>query len=201
MQTEFQNQSKGVLLMKRTAQITITALFAALTAVFSQISFPVPFTPIVFTMGVMAVYLTAALLPKWYALLAQIVYLLLGAIGLPVYSGFHGGIGTLLGPTGGYLMAYPIMALLGAWLRELLEKTPLPRLIQYLIALLATLIPCYLLGSLWYMQVGQVGWMASLSLTALPFIPMDAVKVVFSALLAVPVHAAVRKSGFAASRT
>lgn len=187
--------------MKRTAQITITALFAALTAVFSQISFPIPFTPIVFTMGVMAVYLTAALLPKWYALLAQIVYLLLGAIGLPVYSGFHGGIGTLLGPTGGYLMAYPIMALLGAWLRELLENTPMPRLIQYLIALLATLIPCYLLGSLWYMQVGQVDWITSLSLTALPFIPIDAVKVVFSALLAVPVHAAVRKSGFAVSRT
>ena len=76
--------------MKRTIQITQIALFAALTAVFSQISFPVPMTPIVFTMGVMAVYLTAALLPKWQAFLALIVYLLLGAIGLPVYSGFHG---------------------------------------------------------------------------------------------------------------
>lgn len=69
--------------MKRTVQITQIALFAALTAVFSQISFPVPMTPIVFTMGVMAVYLTAALLPKWQAFLALIVYLLLGAIGLP----------------------------------------------------------------------------------------------------------------------
>ena len=69
--------------MKRTLQITQIALFAALTAVFSQISFPVPMTPIVFTMGVMAVYLTAALLPKWQAFLALIVYLLLGAIGLP----------------------------------------------------------------------------------------------------------------------
>ena len=119
--------------MKRTVQITQIALFAALTAVFSQISFPVPMTPIVFTMGVMAVYLTAALLPKWQAFLALIVYLLLGAIGLPVYSGFHGGIGTLLGPTGGYLMAYPIMAFLGAWLRELLGKTPLPRFVSCLI--------------------------------------------------------------------
>lgn len=181
--------------MKRTLQITQIALFAALTAVFSQISFPVPMTPIVFTMGVMAVYLTAALLPKWQAFLALIVYLLLGAIGLPVYSGFHGGIGTLLGPTGGYLMAYPIMALLGAWLRELLEKTPLPRFVSCLIALLITIIPCYLIGSLWYMQVGQVDWMTSLSLTALPFIPVDVVKVVCTALLAMPVSIAVKKSG------
>ena len=50
--------------MNRTRRLTLTALFAALTAVLSQISFPIPFTPIVFTMGVMAVYLTAALLPK-----------------------------------------------------------------------------------------------------------------------------------------
>lgn len=181
--------------MKRTVQITQIALFAALTAVFSQISFPVPMTPIVFTMGVMAVYLTAALLPKWQAFLALIVYLLLGAIGLPVYSGFHGGIGTLLGPTGGYLMAYPIMAFLGAWLRELLGKTPLPRFASCLIALLITIIPCYLIGSLWYMQVGQVDWMTSLSLTALPFIPVDIIKVVCSALLAMPVSVAVKKAG------
>lgn len=186
--------------MKRTIQITQIALFAALTAVFSQISFPVPMTPIVFTMGVMAVYLTAALLPKWQAFLALMVYLLLGAIGLPVYSGFHGGIGTLLGPTGGYLMAYPIMALLGAWLRELLEKTPLPRFVSCLIALLITIIPCYLIGSLWYMQVGQVDWMTSLSLTALPFIPVDVVKVVCTALLAMPVSAAVRKAGLVSGK-
>ena len=181
--------------MRRTTQLTLTALFAALTAVFSQISFPLPFTPIIFTMGVMAVYLTAALLPKWYAMLAQLVYLLLGVIGLPVYSGFHGGLGTLLGPTGGYLMAYPIMALLGAWLRELLGKTPLPRLVQMLISLIASLIPCYLLGSLWYMQVGQVDWMTSLMATALTFIPIDAIKVVFASLLALPVGAALQKSG------
>ncbi len=181
--------------MKRTLQITLIALFAALTAVFSQISFPIPMTPIVFTMGVMAVYFTAALLPKWDALLAQIVYLLLGAIGLPVYSGFHGGLGTLLGPTGGYLIAYPIMAFLGAWIKELLEKTHLPRFISYLIALLITLIPCYLLGSLWYMQVGQVDWAASLVATALPFIPIDAVKVVCTAVLSVPVSTAVSKAG------
>jgi len=186
---------KGVLCMKRTLQITLIALFAALTAVFSQISFPIPMTPIVFTMGVMAVYFTAALLPKWDALLAQIVYLLLGAIGLPVYSGFHGGLGTLLGPTGGYLIAYPIMAFLGAWIKELLEKTHLPRFISCLIALLITLIPCYLLGSLWYMQVGQVDWAASLVATALPFIPIDAVKVVCTAVLSVPVSAAVSKAG------
>lgn len=181
--------------MKRTLQITLIALFAALTAVFSQISFPIPMTPIVFTMGVMAVYFTAALLPKWDALLAQIVYLLLGAIGLPVYSGFHGGVGTLLGPTGGYLIAYPIMAFVGAWMKELLEKTPLPRFISCLIALLITLIPCYLLGSLWYMQVGQVDWTASLVATALPFIPIDAVKVVCTAVLSVPVSVAVSKAG------
>ena len=181
--------------MNRTRRLTLTALFAALTAVLSQISFPIPFTPIVFTMGVMAVYLTAALLPKWNALLAQLVYLLLGAVGLPVFSGFNGGLGALLGPTGGYLIAYPVMAFLGAWVRELLGKTPLPRLPQYLLALFLTMIPCYLLGSLWYMQVGQVDWLTSLTATALPFIPMDALKVVVSSLLAMPVSIAVKKSG------
>ncbi len=106
-------------MMKKTKWMALSAMFVAITVVFSQISFPIPGTPIVFTMGIMAVMLTGCMLPKGYAFLALLVYLLLGVCGLPVFSSFGSGLGTLLGYTGGFLMTYPIMAFLTAWLWEL----------------------------------------------------------------------------------
>lgn len=89
--------------------IIITALFAALTAVFSQISIPIGPVPV--NLALLAVFTAAGLLSPGRAVLSQVVYLLLGAVGVPVFSGFRGGFAVLAGPTGGYIVGYIVAAL------------------------------------------------------------------------------------------
>ena len=94
----------------QTKAMTLCALFAALTAVCAQISIPLP-GGVPLSLSVAAVYLTGLLLAPGWAAASQVVYLLLGAFGMPVYAGFSSGMGVLFGPTGGYLFVYPLMAL------------------------------------------------------------------------------------------
>lgn len=170
--------------MNRTRQLTLTALFAALTAVLSQISFPIPFTPIVFTMGVMAVYLTAALLPKWNALLAQLVYLLLGAVGLPVFSGFSGGIGRFAGVTGGYLIGFLLIPLVMWGAQTLFGKGP----VVFVLSAVVGLAVCYAFGTAWFVLMyaatsGPIGVVSALWSCVIPFLIPDALKLALALVL------------------
>src|SRR3712207_3531477 len=92
------------------AMMTRTALMAAVTAVAAQIAGPLPFSPVPFTLQVLAVMLSGLLLGPRYGALAQAIYVLVGAVGVPVFAQFHGGLGVVLGPTGGYLLSYPLAA-------------------------------------------------------------------------------------------
>src|SRR5215216_5325541 len=88
------------------------ALMAAVTAVAAQITIPLPFSPVPFTLQVLAVILSGLLLGPRHGALAQAIYILVGAVGAPVFAGFSGGLGVILGPTGGYIVSYPIAAAL-----------------------------------------------------------------------------------------
>src|SRR4028119_847259 len=85
--------------------MTRVALMAAFTAVAAQTA--IPLEPVPFTLQVLAVILTGLLLGPRYGALAMTIYLLVGAIGVPVFAGFRGGLGSLLGDTGGYLLPHP----------------------------------------------------------------------------------------------
>src|SRR5215207_7696744 len=105
-QDTFEGDERGTSLS--VAMMTRVALMAAVTAVAAQIT--VPIEPVPFTFQVLAVILSGLLLGPRYGALAQAVYVLVGAVGVPVFSGFAGGLGVILGPTGGYLVSYPIAA-------------------------------------------------------------------------------------------
>lgn len=90
------------------AMMTRAALMVAVTAVAAQIV--IPLFPIPFTLQVFAVVLAGLLLGPRYGALAMAIYLLVGAVGVPVFAGFKGGLGIILGPTGGYLVSYPLAA-------------------------------------------------------------------------------------------
>ena len=90
------------------AMMTRVALMAAVTAVAAQIT--VPIEPVPFTFQVLAVILSGLLLGPRYGALAQAIYVLVGAVGVPVFAGFKGGLGIVFGDTGGYLLAYPFAA-------------------------------------------------------------------------------------------
>ena len=94
----------------KTTYLALCGLFAALTAICSWISIPLGFTPVPVNLGTLAVYLTAGLLGPKYGTISITVWALAGAVGVPVFSGFRGGIGVLAGPTGGYIIGYIVAA-------------------------------------------------------------------------------------------
>ena len=96
----------------KTFMMALCGLFAAVTAICSWISIPLGFTPVPVNLGTLAVFLTGGLLGKKYGPISLIVYTLAGAVGLPVFSGFRGGLSVLAGPTGGYIIGYIVAALI-----------------------------------------------------------------------------------------
>lgn len=155
----------------------LCALFAALTAVCSQIGFSVG--PIPFNLATFAVLLAGGLLGAKYGALSQIVYVLLGFCGAPVFSLMRSGPQMLAGPTGGFIIGYIIAAfVVGLLTRRLPEKLPKTVLLMAIGPL------CYFLpGFLWFMIITGNGAWSSLTLSVLPYLPGDAVKVVLAALL------------------
>ncbi len=161
------------------ADLARTGLFAALILICTHLSIPLP-SGVPLTLQTFAVALGGFLLGPVYGTLAAAVYLLLGAAGLPVFSGFTGGIGRFVGPTGGFLLGF----LLLAWGCGLGKKRPLP--IRFLPGL-AGLLLCHLLGALWYARVADLAFTASAAAVSLPFLPKDiaslALALVFARLL------------------
>ncbi|MBI1935205.1 biotin transporter BioY [Candidatus Woesearchaeota archaeon] len=104
------------------------ALFAALTGAVAWFKIPLPFTPVPITLQTLMVLLSGAALGAYYGALSMIVYLILGVIGLPVFAGGSSGIPALLGPTGGYLLSYPVAAFV---VGKMIEKKNLSAFLKY----------------------------------------------------------------------
>ena len=162
----------------QTKDLTAAALLAALAAVCSQLLLPTPWgVPV--SMGTLAVFLAAGLLGARCAALSMLIYLALGAVGVPVFAGFQGGLGVLAGPTGGYLVGYLAAAALGGLLCDRLPrmKFRLP------LAFVCGLAVCYTLGSLWFVSWTGTPAVTALTLCVLPYLPADAVKIAVAAVL------------------
>src|SRR3989338_5867789 len=108
--------------------MVFAALFAALTGAVAWFKIPLPFTPVPITLQTLMVLLSGAMLGSYYGALSMIIYLILGALGLPVFAGGSSGVGALLGPTGGYLFSYPVAAF---FIGKMLEKRKLSRFLKY----------------------------------------------------------------------
>ena len=176
-------------------ELSVIAIFAAITAVLAQIAVPLPFTPMPISFGLVAVYISGMLLKPKHAVLAQICYLALGAMGVPVFGSFRGGLGALFGPTGGYLLVYPVMA----WIvsialnstrsRQAERKHGKPALfLKTSLALCIAHMILYLGGTTWLSVTTGNTFLASLSLAVLPFIPLDILKIVFCVFAIVPLR-------------
>lgn len=164
-----------------TRDLALIALFAALTAVCAWIAVP---APVPFTLQTFAVFLTAGLLGGRRGALSVLTYILLGAVGLPVFAHFTGGIGVLLGNTGGYILGF-IGLTLTMWL---ITRAWGDTLRVLGIAMAAGLLVCYALGTAWFMLVytrttGPIGLANVLTACVLPFVVPDVVKIALALLL------------------
>ena len=161
-----------------TRQLVLAALFAALTAVCSQIQIPLPMIPI--NLALFAVHLCGALLGAKWGALSMAAYALLGAVGVPVFAGFGSGPAVLFGKTGGYILGYILCAAIVGLLSRRLGFT-FPKLC---LSMAAGVIVCYVFGTAWFMAISGLNLATSLGYCVLPFLPGDAVKILLAAFLA-----------------
>ena len=103
-----------------TRQMTFIALMTAVTCILGPLSIPLPFSPVPISFTNLAIYLSLYVLGLNGATISYLVYLLIGMVGVPVFSGFSGGFGKLAGPTGGYLIGFIFLTLIAGLLMKLL---------------------------------------------------------------------------------
>jgi biotin transport system substrate-specific component len=165
-------------------RVASVALLAALTAAAAQVSMPLPFTPVPFTLQPMVVLLGGAVLGSRLGMSAQVLYLLAGIAGLPVFAAsalLPQGALRLLGPTGGYLISYPFAAFAAGWLAE---RGFDRRYLTSVIAMACGLALVFACGVTWLAFVARpvaVGFDAALRTGLYPFIPADIFKVFVAA--------------------
>ena len=165
----------------KTYDIVYIAVFAVIMAICSWISIPaaVPFTQQTF-----GVFIAVGVLGGKRGSLSVLVFILLGAIGIPVFANFSGGIGVLAGPTGGYIIGFLFSALL-MWA---MEKLPGKKSVMQIVSMIAGLIVCYAFGTVWFVIVygrmnGPIGFTAALASCVVPFIIPDIIKIALAYVL------------------
>lgn len=155
----------------------LCALFAALSAVLSQISIPIGPVPITLTHA--SIFIAAGLLGAKYGAVSQIVYVFMGAVGVPVFSGYSGGIGKILGPTGGFIIGYIVCAFVTGLIIDRFGTS-----VKILIpAMYCGWVVTYAFGVPWYMHVTHTGLPEALLTCVVPFLPGDVAKTIFSSVL------------------
>jgi len=174
---------------KTTQRLTLSALLCALLAVLSQIQIPLP--PVPMSLSLLGVHLCGALLGGSWAAAAVGCYVLLGAVGVPVYAGFSGGVSVLLGPTGGFLIGYILCAWVVGWITQHLCVSRQ----NLMLAMASGTLLCYVLGTAWFSLVSGANLAGSLSACVLPFIPGDALKILLAASLCLRMQKPLRAMG------
>ena len=175
----------------KTYEITMTALMAAVTCILAPLSIPIGPVPISFTN--LAIYLSLYLLGWKKGTISYLIYLLLGLVGLPVFSGFTSGPGKLFGPTGGYLIGFiPLALIAGYFINHFHNKKAL----SFLGMILGTAV-CYALGTTWLAIQAHMGFQAALMAGVVPFLPGDFIKMILALLIAPQIRKQLDAAGLA----
>lgn len=165
----------------KTYDIVYIAVFAVIMAICSWISIP---ATVPFTLQTFGVFIAAGVLGGKRGTLSVLVFILLGAVGIPVFANFSGGIGVLAGPTGGYIIGFLFSALV-MWA---MEKLPGKKSIMQIVSMVVGLVVCYAFGTAWFMVVygkanGPVGLVTALGWCVFPFIIPDLIKIALAYVL------------------
>ena len=172
-------------------RLTVSATFAALLSVAAPLT--IPAGPVPITLAVFFLFLCGGLLGPVDGVLALAVYVALGTVGVPVFSGFVGGYSVLIGPTGGFILGYFPCVLLAGLGRDRARLRPL----FFLLGLLS----CYLCGATWYGVLSESDPAKVLKVAVLPFLLPDAGKLVAACLVIPPIRLALDRIGYPAAKT
>ena len=154
----------------KTRDLVVCSLFAAMTAVLSQISIPLP-NGIPLTLQLLAVFLCGVILGAKKGFISTLVYVALGAIGLPVFAGFTGGFQYIVGYSGGFIISFPLVAFIIGFVSDKTDN-----MVLILLSTILGLIVSYTIGTLVFSLVTNTSISASLAACVIPFIFTDLLK-------------------------
>lgn len=173
----------------KTYSLVVTALMAAVTCILAPLSIPIGPVPISLTN--FAIYLSLYVLDWEKGTISYLVYLLIGLVGVPVFSGFTGGVAKLAGPTGGYIIGFIPMAIIAGIAIDKFRRRWI-----HLIGMIIGTVVCYAFGTLWFCLQSGTPVMSALSICVFPFIPGDLIKIIIAIAIAPIIRERIDKIKF-----
>lgn len=180
-------KSQNILTIK---EMAITATMTAIICILGPWAIAIPVSPVPISLGTLGIYFALYVLGMKLGTISVFLYVLLGAFGLPVFTNFSGGIGKLLGPTGGYIIGYLFLALICGFF---LMKFPENFALQILGFILGTIV-LYLFGTLWLQFQLSLTFQKALLLGVIPYVPGDVAKLAISFIIALPIKKQLKKA-------
>lgn len=188
-----QNETSGTVAVDnqkiRTKQMVLIALMTAVTCVLGPLSIPLPFSPVPISLTNFAIFLAIFILGMKNGTISFIIYLLLGAVGVPVFSSFRGGLQVLAGPTGGYLIGFIFLALIMGFALDHFGRKLVPTIIGMIIGMAV----CYAFGTVWLAKLLSLSFKEGLMMGVIPYLPGDAAKIIIAAIVGPKLYGATQK--------
>ena len=188
-----QNETSGTVAVDnqkiRTKQMVLIALMTAVTCVLGPLSIPLPFSPVPISLTNFAIFLAIFVLGMKNGTISFIIYLLLGAIGVPVFSSFRGGLQVLAGPTGGYLIGFVFLALIMGFALDHFDRKLVPTIIGMIIGMAV----CYAFGTVWLAKLLSLSFKEGLMMGVIPYLAGDAAKIIIAAIVGPKLYGATQK--------
>ncbi len=172
-----------------TKQMALVGLMAALICVVGPFSIPIPISPVPITLVNMVIFFAVIILGWKLGTLATLIYLLLGMIGVPVFSNFGSGLAKVIGPTGGYMVGYIFMGIICGIVAEKTSN----RILMFL-GFAVGMVVIYAFGTAWLAYQAGLTFTQALWMGVIPYIPGDIVKMVVAILVAPPIRDRLRKN-------
>ncbi len=177
---------------QKTKTLVLIGIMTAVTCILGPLSIALPISPVPISFTNLAIYFSAILLGWKRGTISCLIYLLIGLIGLPVFSGFTGGPNKLVGMTGGYLIGFIFMALITGFFVEHFKNNILMTVVGMVLGALVT----YALGTIWLAYLSGMTFTAALFAGVIPYIPGDLVKIAIAAINAPIIKKRLAKSGY-----
>ena len=188
-----QNETSGTVAVDnqkiRTKQMVLIALMTAVTCVLGPLSIPLPFSPVPISLTNFAIFLAIFVLGMKSGTISFIIYLLLGALGVPVFSSFRGGLQVLAGPTGGYLIGFIFLALIMGFALDHFNRKLVPTIIGMIIGMAV----CYAFGTVWLAKLLSLSFKEGLMMGVIPYLAGDAAKIIIAAIVGPKLYGATQK--------
>lgn len=173
-------------------KIAIIGVMTAIICIMAPFSIPLPFTVVPISLTNLAIYFTVFVLGWKMGTISYLIYLLIGLIGVPVFSGFTSGFSKLAGPTGGYLIGFIFLVIISGWF---IEKFP-NKIPMYIIGMMLGNIVTYLFGTIWLANLTGNTFKQALAIGVLPFLLGDLLKIIAAVLIGTVLRKQILRSGF-----